>query len=122
MLWHDRKRPVFGLPLSFTIYELDEERLYVKTGFLNQTENEVRLYRILDLQLNRSLWQRLFGVGSITISSSDKSLGNFVIKDVKHPREVKEQISNLVEQQRDAKRVVSREYMETEEESEDENS
>ena len=31
MLWHDRKRTFFGLPWSFTIYEFDEERLFINS-------------------------------------------------------------------------------------------
>ena len=81
ILWSDRKR-YLGLPLSFTKYSMSEDRLFVETGFLNLTQNEVRLYRILDLQLKRSLGQRIFGVGSILVSSSDKSLGTFEIKKV----------------------------------------
>jgi uncharacterized membrane protein YdbT with pleckstrin-like domain len=111
LVWSDRKRTFLGLPLSFTKYELTEERLFVKTGFLNTTENEVRLYRILDLQLNRTLGQKLFGVGTITVSSSDKSLGNFIIKNVKHSKDVKELLSDLVEKQREAKRVSNREFL-----------
>lgn len=115
MIWRDRKRIIFGLPWTFTVYELDEERLYVKTGFLNTTEDEVRLYRIMDLQLTRKLWQRLFGLGSIRVYSSDQTLGDFVIKNIKKSRDVKETLSELVEKQRDAKRVVSREFMGNEE-------
>ena len=110
ILWHDRKRH-FGLPLSFTKYSMSEDRLFVETGFLNLTQNEVRLYRILDLQLKRSLGQRIFGVGSIYVSSSDKNLGTFEIKNVKNSANVKEMLSVQVEQQREAKRVVGREYM-----------
>ncbi|MBR5635810.1 MAG: PH domain-containing protein [Pseudobutyrivibrio sp.] len=110
ILWHDRKRH-FGLPLSFTKYSMSEDRLFVETGFLNLTQNEVRLYRILDLQLKRSLGQRIFGVGSIFVSSSDKNLGTFEIKNVRHSANVKEMLSVQVEQQREAKRVVGREYM-----------
>ncbi|MCR5416463.1 MAG: PH domain-containing protein [Pseudobutyrivibrio sp.] len=110
ILWSDRKR-YFGLPISFTKYSMTEDRLFVETGILNLEQNEVRLYRILDLQLRRSLGQRIFGVGSIIVSSSDKSLGTFEIRNVKHAANVKEMLSTQVEQQRDAKRVVSREYM-----------
>ena len=49
IVWKDRKRPFLGLPWSFTVYKLDEEKLYVKTGVLNLTEDEVRLYRIKDI-------------------------------------------------------------------------
>lgn len=110
ILWQDRKR-YFGLPISFTKYSMSEDRLFVETGFLNLTQNEVRLYRILDLQLKRSLGQRIFGVGSILVSSSDKSLGTFEIKNIKHSANVKEMLSVQVEQQREEKRVYSRENM-----------
>ena len=47
IIWSDRKRHL-GLPISFTKYSLSEDRLFIKTGFLNLREDEVRLYRILD--------------------------------------------------------------------------
>lgn len=111
ILWHDRKRTLFGLPLSFTKYSLSQERLFINTGFFNTEENEVRLYRILDLQLKRSFGQRIFGVGTIVVHSSDKSLKDFEIKSVKNSKKVKELLSQFVEEQREAKRVVGREFM-----------
>ncbi len=111
MIWKDRKRTFLGLPWSFTKYSLTEERLFIETGFFHSVEDEVRLYRILDLQLSRTLSQKIFGVGSITGSSSDKSMGNFVIKNIKRPKEVKELLSESVEKQRNLKRVAGREYM-----------
>lgn len=111
IVWKDRKRPFCGLPLSFTVYSCDSERLFVKTGIFNIEENEVRLYRVLDLKLTRSFIQRIFGVGTIVISSSDRLMGNFEIKDIKHSWDIKEMLSELVEKQRDAKHVSSREYM-----------
>ncbi len=110
ILWQDKKR-YFGLPISFTKYSMSEDRLFVESGLLNLSQNEVRLYRILDVQLRRSIFQRLFGVGSIYVSSSDKSLGNFVIESVKDSANVKEMLSVQGEQQREAKRVVGREFM-----------
>ena len=47
-IWKDRKRPIFGLPLSFTKYILTEEKLIINTGFLVKTEEEIRLYRMTD--------------------------------------------------------------------------
>lgn len=111
LIWKDRKRTLFGLPWSFTKYELEEERLFIKTGFFTQKEDEVRLYRIMDIGLTRTLGQRIFGVGTIHCSSADKTMGDFEIKSVKNPAEVKEKISRLVEVQREKKRVTNREYM-----------
>ena len=110
ILWQDRKR-YFGLPISFTKYSMSEDRLFVETGLLNLSQDEVRLYRILDLKLKRSLGQRIFGVGSIIVSSSDKSLGTFEIKNIKNSANVKEMLSVQDEQQREAKRVYTRENM-----------
>ena len=111
ILWKDRKRGFLGLPLSFTKYSLTKGRLFVETGFINSVENEVRLYRILDVQMTRTLGQKMFGLGSINVHSSDVSSKDFTIKNIKKPKYVKELLSELVEKQRDEKRVVNRELM-----------
>ena len=110
-LWSDRKRTIFGLPLSFTKYSLTKDRLFIQTGLLSTKEDEVRLSRIMDISLTRSLGQKMFGLGTIHCCSADKTLGDFDIKNIKNPRNTKELIAELVEKQRDEKRVVSREFM-----------
>ena len=110
-LWRDRKRTIFGLPLSFTVYRLDQDRLFIEKGFFTKREDEVRLYRILDMSLVRTLGQRMFGVGTIRCCSADKTLGDFEIKNIKKPHEVKELLSEMVEKQRMEKRVSNREFM-----------
>ena len=59
--------------------------------------------------MTRSLSQRIFGMGTILVNSSDKTLGDFEIKNIKNVMDVKEQLSTLVEIQRDQKRVYTRE-------------
>lgn len=83
-LWQDRKRHL-GLPLSFTRYSLSEDRLFVSVGLLNLKDDEVLLYRVRDIDTSRTLWQRIFGVGTITVMSSDKSMPNLVLKNIKDP-------------------------------------
>lgn len=109
-LWQDRKRPIFGLPLSFTKYKLLEDKLLIDTGVLSVNQEEIRLYRIMDFTLKRSIWQRIFGVGTIHCCSADKSTPEFDIKDIKKSFEVKELLSNQVEKERDKKRVSGREF------------
>lgn len=111
VVWKDRKRIIFGLPWTFTKYGLSQDRIFIETGLLNLHENEVRLYRIMDVSLERKLWQRLFGLGTITCYSSDKSMGVFHIKNIKAPSEVKELISSYVEEERSRKRVTSKEFI-----------
>lgn len=109
ILWKDRKRPIFGLPLSFTKYTLLEDKLLIDTGIFSLRQDEVKLYRIMDFTLKRSFWQRIFGVGTIHCCSADKTSPEFDIKDVKNPQGIKELLSNQVEVQRDKKRVSGRE-------------
>ena len=115
-IWEDRKRPIFGLPLSFTKYKLTEEKLLIETGFLTINQEEIRLYRIMDISLKRRLIQRIFGVGTIHCCSADKTASEFEIKDVKNAEDVKELLSKKVEEERERKRISGREYMMTEEE------
>lgn len=110
-IWHDRKRNFLGLPWTFTIYELTEDRLYINTGILNSREDEVRLYRITDLTLTRSLWQKITGTGTIHCDSADKTMQNFDILNVKNSIEVKEMLPDSVEQARRRNRVYARESM-----------
>lgn len=111
IIWQDRKRPIFGLPISFTKYTLTQEKLYIKTGFLNIKEEEVRLYRIIDLTLKCSLFQRIFNVGTIHCCSIDNSSEEFEIISVKNPKQTKELLSKIIEEERGKKKIASREVL-----------
>ena len=104
LIWRDKKR-YMGMPISFTRYSLSEDRLFLSVGFLTIQDEEILLYRIRDINTKRTLWQRLFGVGTITVSSSDKSMPVLVIKNVKDPLTVKELIHENVEEAKRKHRV-----------------
>ena len=118
-VWKDRKRIIFGLPWTFTVYKLTEEKLLIETGFLNKKEEEVRLYRIMDLTLHRPLGQRLWGLGSIHCCTADRSTPEFEILRIKDAERVKNLLSDMVEQQRELKRVSAREFMDDDSEGYD---
>ena len=112
ILWRERKRWTFlGLPWTFTVYRLSKDRLFVKTGFFTTKEDEVRLYRILDISLKRTLIQKMFGLGTIQCHSSDKTMGHFDIINVKKSYDVKNLLSDLIEKERMEKRVSNREFI-----------
>ena len=114
IVWKDRKRTLFGLPWSFTKYSLSDDRLFISTGFLSTKEDEVRLYRIMDISLKRTLGQRIFGLGTIKCCSADKTLGDFEIKNIKKSKDVKELLSEMVENERNRKKDTSREFIDHE--------
>ena len=120
-LWRARKRNALGLPWTFTKYAFSEDRLFITSGFFKTVENEVRLYRIMDLSLSRTLFQKIFGLGSIRITSADKTLGTFELINIRDSATVKEQLSQLVEECRDKKKVTGREFMDDDENIEPEN-
>ena len=103
-LWHDRKR-ILGMPLSFTRYALSEDRLFLKRGFLNVHQDEIVLYRVRDLRVSQTLWQRVFGVGTVTVISTDKSIPELALKNIRQPNEVKELIHEYVEKMKVARRM-----------------
>ena len=109
-LWKDRKR-YLGMPISFTRYAMSEDRLFISVGLLNIKDDEVLLYRVRDIDTSRTLWQRLFGVGTVNILSSDKTMPNLVLKNVKDPVFVKELIHTQVEEMKIRRRVRLGEIM-----------
>ena len=117
-IWKDKKR-YFGLPISFTRYGMSEDRLFISVGFLNIRDDEVLLYRVRDIDTSRSLWQRIFGVGTITVLSSDKTMPTLVLKNIKHPVDVKELLHAQVEEIKLKRRVRIGEIMTSGVEDED---
>ena len=97
----ERKRwTFFGIPWTFTTYTLTDKKLIVKEGFFNTKEDEILLYRIIDLAKNRNLAQKLFGIGSLTVYSSDKSTPEITLKNIRHLNEFHTFLSENVEKER----------------------
>lgn len=118
-IWKDRRRRL-GLPLSFTRYAISEDRLFLSVGFLSIRDEEVLLYRVRDIALSRNLWQRLFGVGTISVTSSDKTTPNLVLKNIKNPQYVKELLHYHVEEAKLRRRVRIGEIMGMDDDGSDE--
>ena len=110
-IWKDRKR-ILGMPISFRKYAMNEDRLFVEKGLLNTNQEEVILYRVRDISLHISLFQRIFGVGSVVVQSSDRSTPVLTLKNVKSPREVKEMLHQQVEKVKIQRRLRVGEVLE----------
>ncbi len=112
ILWEGKKRlMLFGLPWTFTSYKITESRLFVRKGFLTTRYDEVRLYRIRDVGLSRTLAQKLIGTGTIAVSSTDSSMKNFDLVNIKNSERVAEILSSATEKAREKTRVSARELM-----------
>ena len=104
ILWKDRKRWC-GMPLSFTRYYIVENegqwlKLFSSVGFLSTVDNEVNFFRIFDISVYQSLFDKMFGVGSITLFVNDESSDKIILRKIKHPHKVRNLIASLVEKER----------------------
>jgi uncharacterized membrane protein YdbT with pleckstrin-like domain len=88
-------------------YEITDQRLIVKRGLIMKSIDEIELYRIKDVRVDYSLINQLTDVGTITITSSDRTTGHraFVLRDVPAARERREGIRKLVDRARQRRGV-----------------
>ena len=104
IIWKDRKRWC-GMPLSFTRYYIVEKedawlKLFSSVGLFSNEDNEVNFFRIFDISLYQSFFDKIFGVGSITLYVNDESTDKIIIKKIKNPYKVRNLIASLVEEER----------------------
>ncbi len=110
-VWTDKKRTVFGLPISFTRYILTEKKLITRKGLLNISEDEIELYRVVDKSLRQPFGQRIFNCGTIHINCRDTDTPVKEIMSVKNPRNVMNMIEENVDKQRDKYRTRGRDMI-----------
>lgn len=110
-MWKDKKR-ILGMPISFTKYSLGVDRLFIEEGFLNKKGDEVLLYRVRDLKVTRTFFQRLIKLGTVEVISTDNTRPNLLLESIKNPKTVKELIHNSVESQKEKRRLRAIETIE----------
>ncbi|MDE6600079.1 MAG: PH domain-containing protein [Oscillospiraceae bacterium] len=110
-IWTDKKRTLFGLPLSFTRYILTEKKFITRKGFLSITEDEIELYRVVDKSLRQPFGQRIFGCGTVVINCRDTDTPVKEVVSIKKPRDFMNIFEKQVDIQRDKYRTRGRDMM-----------
>lgn len=95
----------YFLVLNAASYTLTNQRIIRRAGVLNRTTYEIELYRVKDVHLFEPLQLRIFGLGNISLISSQRSTQLFGIKAVSRASELREQLRHLVEARRNEKGV-----------------
>lgn len=108
MAFVEKKRWVFfGLPLTFTKYTVDDERLIINRGFLKTIEDDCYIYKILDVKLEKTVWERIFGLGSVVCYTGDVSDKVIKLEHIKHAKEIKDFIFEQSEAMRRKRRTLN---------------
>lgn len=109
ILWKDRKHHLW-FPISFTSYFIEDERLMIKTGFFSTTLDETLLYRIVDISFKQTLAGKIFGTGNVILKTKADASGEIILENIKKPLEVRKMLSKLVEESRDKRNIVGKEF------------
>ena len=88
---------IIYLKTRFTVYELTDQRIKLKTGVLNQEIDECELYRVRDYKVVKPFFQRIFGLGRIELVTSDRSNLNINLNGIKDPENLYNLIRDNVE-------------------------
>nr|WP_297706102.1 PH domain-containing protein [uncultured Butyrivibrio sp.] len=108
LCYNEKKRLLFlGLPWTFTKYEIRENVLTIIKGFFTVVEDDCYMYKITDVEITSTLMQRICGLSTITLFTSDVTDRTIVLKNIKHGKEIKDFIFQASESARLRRRTVS---------------
>ena len=105
-IWRGRPYLTVG-----TVYELTTQRIRVLRGILGNRVEEVELVRVRDTKFKQHLGERMLDVGDITVISTDPTMPELVLNNVKNPIEVRELIRKAVIEEKNRRGLRYREEM-----------
>lgn len=93
------------LEVKNTKYELTTERLRTRYGILNKQTDEIELYRVRDYRYEEPFFLRIFSLGNIILTTSDKSHPEMTLQAIANGEALREQLRTHVERCRANKHV-----------------
>lgn len=106
LIWNGRPSALTATRKYLTErYSLTNQRLKIEYGILSRQTEEIELFRVQDLSVERTVFDRMFGVGNIIIHSGDATGGTTVLYDVQNVEDVKDLIREESRIERNRHRV-----------------
>lgn len=93
------------LSLRAVSYQATGETLTIRHGVLNRQVEQVELFRIKDLSLSKPVWQRMLGMGTIELLTSDQTAPVVRLEAIANSDQVLELLRSTVLRERQAKGV-----------------
>lgn len=107
-MYVERKRWVFlGLPFTFTKYTIKDDAVTIKRGFFTTIEDECYMYKIVDVRLTATLFEKMFGLGTITCFTGDTTDKELKLYHIKNSKIIKKYIFEASEAARLRRRTVN---------------
>ncbi|MBE5887681.1 MAG: PH domain-containing protein [Lachnospiraceae bacterium] len=107
-VYQERKRLLFfGLPWTFTKYTVTPSLLTIDRGFLNTVQDDCYMYKIQDVKLNKSLWERLFKLATIICYTGDVTHPEIRLEHIKNADAIKAYILKTSEEARIKRRTLN---------------
>ena len=106
--FQERKRLLFfGLPWTFTKYTVSPSLLTIDRGFLNTIQDDCYMYKIQDVKLNKSLWERLFKLATIVCYTGDVTHPEIRLEHIKNADTIKAYLLKTSEEARIKRRTLN---------------
>jgi membrane protein YdbS with pleckstrin-like domain len=77
---------ISAVKLKMIYYEVTAERIEWDRGILDRRVDNLDMFRVIDLRMRRSLLDCIFGIGTVTLITTDKTDPNFTFQKIKKPR------------------------------------
>ncbi len=106
--YKERKRWLFfGLPFTFTTYTVTEDMITVDSGLLKKVENDCYMYKVVDVRLETSLLERIFGLGTVHCFSGDVTNPDLCLMHIRNAKAIKDFILKESEEERMRRRTLN---------------
>ena len=109
LLWHGRPSKLFSPIRALTNrYRLTNERLMMVYGFVGRRTEEIDLYRVNDVTVKQNPFERIYGMGDISVVTTDATAPTKTLANVGDPDRVKDLIREAARAERQRRRVLLR--------------
>ena len=90
---------VFYLTRSLT-YRLTSQRLFIQTGLVGRSQEEIELFRITDVSMEQRPMERILGIGTIIVNSTDETMPVARLENIPDPVKHKDILRDAYRQAR----------------------
>ena len=87
-------------------YKVTKDRVEWSRGILDRRVDNIDMFRVVDLSLQRSLFDCIFGIGTVTLITTDKTDPEFAFEKIKQPRKLYDIIKKTSLEADSAQRVI----------------